>query len=534
MRVTNQMVTNSSLRNMQKSMQRVGNLNEQVTTGKKISAPSQDPVVAIRALKLRTTCDQLDQYKKKNIPDALSWLDTTQTSIQNVFNRLDDVYDYCEQGASDTYQTKDRSTIINELYALKDAIYAEGGTTYAGRYLFSGYKTETNLIFQNEEAKQGLSYNITENINPASIEPKSVVLNEVNAEQLDSILADPNAYESPISEDVYRMRLSYDNLDNTVGDITVDVTDDKGNTTQVTIPSISLTVTSVNPDGTTKDITIPSADGTGPQLTVKQIADSATYYDVDPNGINYIPETGEIIFGETLYNSTIKSAQDISVSYYKSEFDVGDLRPEMYFDCTQYKSMPDGTIDSTEFTVDSAGQPIQYEVNFNQYITVNAEGKDLITHDMGNKIEDLAIAVQDVLDIEHTITRLKELLEDPQYKNNEAAVEQINKMLSDADVELALKRENMQKLFGNNMSNFQGFMEDVSAVQAKVGTTYSKLELIQVRVTEQVANFEELKSSNEDIETEEVAIELYQAELVYESALSTTAGVIKKTLLDYL
>ena len=109
MRVTNQMVTNSSLRNMQKSMQRVGNLNEQVTTGKKISAPSQDPVVAIRALKLRTTCDQLDQYKKKNIPDALSWLDTTQTSIQNVFNRLDDVYDYCEQGASDTYQTKDRS-----------------------------------------------------------------------------------------------------------------------------------------------------------------------------------------------------------------------------------------------------------------------------------------------------------------------------------------------------------------------------------------------------------------------------------------
>jgi len=77
-------------------------------------------------------------------------------------------------------------------------------------------------------------------------------------------------------------------------------------------------------------------------------------------------------------------------------------------------------------------------------------------------------------------------------------------------------------------------MEDVSAVQAKVGTTYSKLELIQTRVIEQVANFDELKSSNEDIETEEAAIELYQAELVYESALSTTASVIKKTLLDYL
>lgn len=521
MRVTNQMVTSSSLRNMQKSMQRVDKLNEQVTTGKKISAPSEDPVVAIRALKLRTTCDQLDQYKEKNIPDALSWLDTTQTSIQNVFDRLDDVYAYCEQGASDTYQTKDRQTIINELYALKDAIYAEGGTTYAGRYLFSGYKTETNLIFQNDEAKAGLSYNINEDINPTTIEPKRVVLNEVDETQLDSILAG-GTYEAPISEDVYSLRLAYSNLDNTEGDINLTVTNDDGTQTDVTIPAISLSVTKA--DGT--PVTIPP-------VTVKQVADSATYYDVDPDGINYIPETGELIFGENIYNS-IKEAQNISVSYYKSDFEVGDLRPEMYFDCTQYKTMPDGSLQDTDFTVDPDGQPIQYEVNFNQYITVNAEGKDLITHAMGNKIEDLAIAVQDVLDIEKTITRLNELLEDPQYKNNADAIEQINKMLEDADVELALKRENMQKLFGRNMSNFQGFMEDVSAVQAKVGTTYSKLELIQTRVIEQVANFEELKSSNEDIETEEVAIELYQAELVYESALSTTAGVIKKTLLDYL
>ena len=107
-------------------------------------------------------------------------------------------------------------------------------------------------------------------------------------------------------------------------------------------------------------------------------------------------------------------------------------------------------------------------------------------------------------------------------------------MLEDADIELAQKRETMQKLFGNNMTNFQNFMEDVSAVQAKVGTTYSKLELIETRVTEQLANFKELKSSNEDVETEEAAIDMYQSELVYESALATTSSVIKKTLLDYI
>ena len=506
MRVTNQMVTAGSLRNMQKSMQRVSDLNQQATTGKRISAPSEDPVIAIRALKLRTTCDQLDQYKNKNIKDAMSWVDTTQSSVQNVYDRLQDVYYYCEQGASDTFQTKDRQTIIDELLALKDAIYKEGGTTYAGRYLFSGYKTETNLVFQDDASKEGLSYNITEDISPDSIESKNVVLDGVKPEDLDNILAGNTAYEQPTSASVYKLRLAYSGLDN---------------------GTPSITVTDAN--GTPSDL----LGQAGINFTVKQVADSDTYYKVDPDGINYIPETGELIFGENVYNQ-IKTASNISVNYDKSKFEVGDLRPEMYFNCTQHKTMPDGTIQDTDYTVDKTGQPIKYEVNFNQYITVNAEGKDLIKHDMGNKIEDLANAVQDVLDIENNIKKLKGMLEDPQYKDDADAVAQINKMLEGADVELALKKENMQKLFGNNMTNFQNFMEDVSAAQATVGTTYSKLELIQTRVTEQLADFKELKSTNEDVETEEVAIEMYQAELVYESSLATTASVIQKTLLDYL
>lgn len=506
MRVTNQMVTAGSLRNMQKSMQRVSDLNQQVTTGKKISAPSEDPVIAIRALKLRTTCDQLDQYKKKNIKDAMSWVDTTQSSVQNVYDRLQDVYYYCEQGASDTFQTKDRQTIIDELNALKDAIYKEGGTTYAGRYLFSGYKTETNLVFQDDAAKEGLSYNITEDISPDSITGKNVVLDGVKPEDLDSILAGTKTYQQPTSASVYKLRLAYSSLDN--GTPSVTVTDANGNQTDL----------------------IGQA---GANFTVKQVADSDTYYEVDPDGINYIPETGEIIMGENVYNQ-IKTASNISVNYDKSKFAVGDLRPEMYFNCIQHKTLADGTVQNTNYTVDKAGQPIKYEVNFNQYITVNAEGKDFIKHDMGNKIEDLANAVQDVLDIENTIKKLKGMLEDPQYKNDKDAVGQINQMLEGADVELALKKENMQKLFGNNMTNFQNFMEDVSSVQAVVGTTYSKLELIETRVTEQLADFKELKSSNEDVETEEAAIEMYQAELVYESSLATTASVIQKTLLDYL
>lgn len=506
MRITNHMVTNSSLRNMQKSMQRVSNLNEQVTTGKKISAPSEDPVIAIRALKLRTTCDQLDQYKNKNIQDGLSWLDTTQTSIENISKRLEDVYVYCTQGAHDTFEEQDRSKIVNELKSLKEAIYSEGGTTYAGRYLFSGYKTETNLIFQDAAAKKGLSYNINEDVSPAQIDSKRVVLNEIDATKLDDILADPSSYSSPVQEDVYVLKLAYDNID-----------------------SDSFTADSIQITDAAGDV----GSLAGVTVNIKPVAQAATYYEVEDDAVNFIPETGELVFGKNVYE-TIKNAQKISVNYDKSEFKVGDLRPEMYFNCKQTKTEADGSESVIDFTVDPEGQNIQYEVNFNQFITVNAEGRDVIKHDMGNRIEDMANAVQDVIDIQNTITKLKGMLEDPQYKGNAAAQQQINRMLKDADVELAIKRESMQQRFGNNMTNFQNFKDDVSAVQAQVGTRYSKLELIETRVIEQLANFEELKSSNEDVETEEAAIDLYQAELVYESALATTSSVIKKTLLDYL
>ena len=357
MRITNQMVTSSSLRNMQKTMQRVSTLNEQSTTGKKISAPSDDPVIAIRALKLRTTCDKLEQYKKKNIPDAMSWVDTTQTSIQNIEDRLEDVYYYCTQGAHDTFNTNDRSKIISELKSLKDAIYKEGGTTYAGRYLFSGYKTETNLIFQDEAAKEGLSYQITQDISPNSITTRDVVLNEVTPESLDSILAGTSTYTAPVSESVYRLQLAYDDLQST--NFSVTVTDAAGTQSSLTVTTMS-------------------------------VSDSADYYNVGEDEVHFIPETGELIFGKNVYNS-VKTADNISVNYNKADFSVGDLRPEMYFNCTQYKEMSDGSVKTTDYTVTEEGQQIQYEVNFNQHITVNAEGKDIITHEMGNDIDDICL-----------------------------------------------------------------------------------------------------------------------------------------------
>ena len=58
--------------------------------------------------------------------------------------------------------------------------------------------------------------------------------------------------------------------------------------------------------------------------------------------------------------------------------------------------------------------------------------------------------------------------------------------------------------------------------------------MISTRVDEQFAAFKELKSKNEDTETDSAIIEFNQAELVYESALAATSNIMQTTLLDYL
>ncbi len=67
MRVTNNMITSNTKSNMNANKVLVDKYNTQMTTQKKIERPSEDPVIAIRTLRMQTTMSHLDQYIDNNI-----------------------------------------------------------------------------------------------------------------------------------------------------------------------------------------------------------------------------------------------------------------------------------------------------------------------------------------------------------------------------------------------------------------------------------------------------------------------------------
>ena len=70
MRVTNSMISNSAQTHIGNAKSSLLKYEEQFTSEKKIQRPSDDPTVAVRSLKYRSTISQIKQYVEKNVEDG--------------------------------------------------------------------------------------------------------------------------------------------------------------------------------------------------------------------------------------------------------------------------------------------------------------------------------------------------------------------------------------------------------------------------------------------------------------------------------
>lgn len=145
MRITNNMLVNNMINYIGRNLTRMDKYQYQLATGKKITVPSDDPVVAARALKLRTDVAEIEQYQR-NVDDAMSWLDVTEGTLGKIGDVLQRARELAVQAANGTNTVDDTNKIKAEIEQLKSQLIHQANTTYAGRYIFSGYKTDRPLL----------------------------------------------------------------------------------------------------------------------------------------------------------------------------------------------------------------------------------------------------------------------------------------------------------------------------------------------------------------------------------------------------
>lgn len=507
MRITNKIISNNAVTNINNNKVYQDKINNQLATGSKINRPSDDPVVAIRALRLRTNLNQVSQYYSKNIPDAESWLDVTESAVDTTVEIIKDMYANCTKGAAGFQTSEDRAKVLENIKALQKEVFATADVDYAGRYVFSGYRTDTPVTF-------GLAttqiYSITEQLTSDAIDTITYVdvngldkLTEGNATGLGVTQQQIDDYE------VTRLRLAYQNCSETVAP-TITYYDDTGAQQSITADIISI-------NDTTKD----------PYMSVE----------TSTSGVVYIPETGELLLSGSVAQALNKTIDDqntsdvneaeIRISYQKENFEASDIRPEHFFYCES-----DGTVYNKEYLTgdesDNAKQYISYDVGFNQSVRVNTLASELFSPALGRDVDDLIHAIEDVDVMEKNIQMLEKMQEenpdDPDIAERLAAAEKAGTLLNDK----------MQKLFEKNITNMQDHLNQANSALTSVGNRSSRVELVSNRLAKQKVNFQELSSENEDVDLTEAAIELGSVELAYQAALMATGKISQTTLLNYV
>jgi flagellin-like hook-associated protein FlgL len=142
-RITQKAVALTSLQGLSRNLDAVGKLQQQLTSGRLINAPSDSPTGTNRAMQTRSDQAAVAQYSR-NVTDAASWLGQTDTVLQNMLDTVRRVRDLTVQGASTgSMDDVSREAISVEVASLREALLGQANTVIQGRPLFGGITAGT-------------------------------------------------------------------------------------------------------------------------------------------------------------------------------------------------------------------------------------------------------------------------------------------------------------------------------------------------------------------------------------------------------
>jgi flagellar hook-associated protein 3 FlgL len=140
MRVTQSMLSNNMLRNLSNSYTKLGKLQDQISTQKKFTKPSDDPVSAMLAMNYRTDLNRIEQFQR-NIGEAKNWIDSTDDALDKGVLALQRIRELTVQASNGTLDGSQKEHIMEEIKQLKEHLIDVSNTQVGGKYIFNGTKT---------------------------------------------------------------------------------------------------------------------------------------------------------------------------------------------------------------------------------------------------------------------------------------------------------------------------------------------------------------------------------------------------------
>lgn len=212
MRVTQSMLSNNMLRNLSNSYNKMGKIQEQINTGKKVNRPSDDPVTVMKSLGYGMQVDKVGQFQK-NLGEVNNWLDSSDDALDGAGQILHRAKELMTNAANTGAMTKeDRDKIKIELEQLQNQLNDLANTKVGDKYIFSGTNTDKQL--STKKADGTFEYPaLSTDTEPAS--EKTAFEKNVEIEIFDGINLRTNTTAGKMFKDMNEM---FEGIKNNVGD----------------------------------------------------------------------------------------------------------------------------------------------------------------------------------------------------------------------------------------------------------------------------------------------------------------------------
>ncbi|MFV2016803.1 MAG: flagellar hook-associated protein FlgL, partial [Candidatus Heimdallarchaeota archaeon] len=137
MRVSTMMMFNNLIRNLAKSTERTQEIQEVISTGKKINRLSDDPVAVTKLFNYQTHLNKLGQYKK-NISYGNSWLSMSDSVLLDMQNLLTEAKNIAIAQSTSTANSETRAQAAVAVQNLYEQLISYANTKLGGNYIFGG------------------------------------------------------------------------------------------------------------------------------------------------------------------------------------------------------------------------------------------------------------------------------------------------------------------------------------------------------------------------------------------------------------
>ena len=555
-------MVSTMMRNLNNNLNRMDKIQMQMATGKRIHKPSDDPVGMSKVLTLTSDIATSEQYKK-NVDEALGWLETTEIAVTQLKDVVHRVKELTVRAANGTFSPADKEATQKEITQLKEQVVSIGNTAFAGRYIFGGYNTMVTPFTIEKDPIIGdkLKYN-GKYISPGGIVDDSVsdidfinfLTSESSKELTKSQMTDPMKIEIGMGDIVSVNTSGHELFQQGFGGVFETLTKlekqlggdsdykhgfvDMKSKVEIdaTIPidvdnSLGNTIFKIQMKDDIYDIKLPQKN----PLTLddlKNAVDSIEY--LRKNGLSFDYDAGKLVVTAdekfTILDTNLSTSTfPISANNALAPMIVGDRMSGQ---------MTVGAPPNNEMTLTIGGVATTISlVPGTTYDARTAQGKTQLLRDITAQIpQTVPSLTKDARVIFTEDNRLQFVGKNGTADNDLEITGPLATLLGvtlpAVSAYAVIKSEDldMDSLTVYMDKNMDNLLAKISEIGAKV----NRLELDQNRIDDNIINYNKLLSKTEDADMAEVIMKFKIEENIYRSSLSTGAKIIQPTLIDFL